>query len=429
MEKPKVILRSCNEYNVDVISKIIEESISDLNLNPCGKIFIKPNVVTANKKYIHHSYTHPNVVTSMVKVLKKRNIEDITVGESGGYGIPSRLFLKEAGYFKMAKNLGINLIDLNEHLLIKTPLLNGKYHKSMLLSKYIKEADFKIWMPKLKYHIFTSITNVLKLNIGILAHKERMLYHDYRIHDKIVDLLEVGYPDLIVSDAIDITYGFESAPYPTRLGAIMISNHPLSIDAVASYIMGYKPEEINHIKMASERGYGSIALENINVGGDIDIEELRAKPKGKSRLFQVLKELDTPIKFYSGYAQNTEVICDGGCEAAVKGCLGTIEKRRPGSLVNAKKGAIVTGIYKGDLIMPEYPVILIGDCTNVCGELKAKKVYRVRGCPVGARDLFIKVPLIFGLPSPMIDLRDASLFIINSILKGLYILKNRIFRK
>ena len=428
MEKPRVILRNCSDYDLSAVSGIIKESIADLNIRIAGKIFIKPNVVSANRKYIHHSYTNPNVVEAMVKFLKEKKLSDITAGESGGYGVPSRLFFKESGYTDLAKKAGFKLVDLNEHPFIKIPLNKGVYHKEMMLSKFIKEADFKIWMPKLKYHIFASITNTLKLNVGILYHKERMLYHDHRIHDKIVDLLEAGYPDLIVSDAIDITYGFESAPYPVRLGALIVSDHPLATDVAASYIMGYAPENVRHLAIASERGYGSLKLDDIILSGDIGIDELRARPKGKTRLFQVLDELDTPIRFFAGFAPDTGRVCDGGCEGALKGCLGTVEKRRPGSLKKAKKGAIVTGIYKGDVIMPDAPVLLIGTCTRVEGRLEAKKVYRVKGCPMGAKDLFIKVPMIFGLPSPMLDKRDAALFITNSVVKGLNILKNRVLK-
>lgn len=426
MTKPRVLLRSCPEYDPDVISEILKKAVSDLNITFSGNIFIKPNVVTANRKYIHHSYTHPAVVAAMAEIVKKSPVGRLTIGESGGYGIPSRMFLKESGYYEMARKIGVDLVDLNEHPVVEKKLVNARWHKHILLSRYIAEADVKIWMPKLKYHIFASITNCLKLNIGILTHRERMLYHDHRIHEKIVDLLEPGYPDLIVSDAIDITYGFESAPYPVRLGLLMIADHPLAVDVVAAHIMGYDPHNVTHLKIAAERGYGSLALEDIDISGDVDLAELKARPKGKNRLFQVLSELDTPIRFFSGEAWDTGRLCDGGCEGAVKGCLGTIEKRSPGSLRRAGAGAIVCGVYHGDVIMPDSPVLLVGDCTRVAGKLAAKKVYRAGGCPIGARDLMIKVPYVFKLPSPMLDARDAALFIWNSVVKVYQILKNRI---
>jgi len=426
--KPRVILRRCEDYSVDKISGIIREATSDLGHDIKGKVFIKPNVVSANREYIHSSYTQPEVVESMVRILRERGVDKITIGESGGYGIPSRLFLKESGYSAMGKRLGVPVVDINEYPSVKVPLLKGVLHHDMLLSELIKEADYKIWMPKLKYHIFASITNALKLNIGILQHSERMLFHDYRIHDKIVDMLEAGYPDLIVSDAIDITYGFESAPYPVKLGILLISDNPLAADAAAAYIMGYKPEDVLHLKIAGERGYGSLKLKDISIEGDADIEKLRAKPKGKTRLFQHLNELDTPIKFFAGYAPGTDTICDGGCEAAVKGILGTIEKRRPGSLKKAKPGAIVQGIYKGDIIMPGLPVLMLGNCTTVEGRLDAGKIYRAKGCPIGVKQLMVKIPRIFGLPSPMLDLRDAYLFVINSVEKTASIFKHKVLR-
>lgn len=426
--KPRVILRKCEDYSVDLISGIIRESTVDLGSEIRGRVFIKPNVVSANRSYISSSYTQPAVVESMAGILKERGVNDIIIGESGGYGIPSRLFLKESGFMEMGKRIGVPVVDMNEYPVEKVQLSRGVLHRDMLLSKLIIDADYKIWMPKLKYHIFASITNALKLNIGILQHSERMLYHDHRIHEKIVDMLEAGYPDLVVSDAIDIAYGFESAPYPVRLGLLLVSDNPLAADAVAAYIMGYKPEDVQHLKIASERGYGSLRLKDISIEGDADIEELRAKPKGKPRLFQHLSELDTPIKFFAGRAPGTDVICDGGCEAAVKGLLGTIEKRRPGSLRKAKPGAIVQGIYKGDIDMPGCPVLILGDCTKIDGTINAKKIYRVAGCPIGVKQLMVKLPGIFGLPSPMLDVRDAVLFITNSIEKAASIFIHRVLR-
>ncbi|HOP31468.1 MAG TPA: DUF362 domain-containing protein [Spirochaetota bacterium] len=426
--RPRVILRQCTDYSVEHITGIIHESVKDLGHQIKGKVFIKPNVVSANREYIHNSYTHPAVVESMVGVLRERNISDIIIGESGGYGIPSRLFLKEAGYFEMAKRIKVPVLDMNEYPSTRIQLTKGTCHKEMMLSDLIREADYKIWMPKLKYHIFASITNALKLNIGILQHSERMLYHDYRIHEKIVDMLEAGYPDLIVSDAIDITYGFESAPYPVRLGVLLISDNPLAADAVASYIMGYNPEDVQHLKIASERGYGSLKLKDISIEGNADIEKLRKKPKGNRRLFQHLDELDTPIKFYAGCVPGTDTICDGGCEAAVKGLLGTIEKKGPGSLKKAKPGAIVHGVYKGNINMPGQPVMLLGDCTRVEGKLIAGKVYRVKGCPIGVKKLMAKLPGVFNLPNPMFDPRDAYLFIINSAEKAASSFKHKILK-
>lgn len=428
-KKKKVILRKCDSYNEDVISGIIKESLVDLGIKPEGKTLIKPNVVTANKGYIFDSYTHPTVIGSAVDVLRSMGTSDITVGESGGYGIPSRLFLKESGYFKMGKEKGVKVVDFNEEKNYKVPLKKGMWHKSMRVAKSLHDADFLVWMPKLKYHICCTITNAIKLNIGILTHAERMLYHDDRLNEKIVDLLEVGFPNVVISDAVKIAHGYESAPKPFDLGLILVSNDPLAADAVGAKILGFKPEEVIHLVMASERGYGSIADKDIEITGDIKVEELANKTKGIVSEYQDIHKVDTPIKFYTGKDPYRGRFCYGGCLAALKGCLGTIDARRPGSVKNARPGGIVTGIYEGDVIHPDGPVLLIGDCTKVLGKLEAKKIKRIKGCPLGTKMLFVTLPRTFGMPSPLFDPRDAVLFIYNSIAKGMKKISNVIFAK
>ncbi len=42
----------------------------------------------------------------------------------------------------------------------------------------------------------------LKLNVGLLLDRERMWNHNYNLDEKIIDLLEVGFPDFIATDAM-----------------------------------------------------------------------------------------------------------------------------------------------------------------------------------------------------------------------------------
>jgi hypothetical protein len=198
----------------------------------------------------------------------------------------------------------------------------------------------------------------------------------------------------------------------------MISNDPVASDVVAAQVLGYKPEQVNHRRIASERGYGSIEPDSVKVLGDIGIAELRQRTKGIVSQFQDMQKLDTRMRFYEGIGPNTQKICYGGCIAAVKGSLGTIDARRPGSLKNAKPGAIVTGIYEGDVDAGGGVCLLIGDCTEVKGTIKnAKRVKRMKGCPIGAVKVTGVLPFAFGMPSPMFDLRDVPLMVINTIEK------------
>ena len=406
MKERWVLLRRVNEYEPTQLKRVVDEGFGLLQKKPHGKVLIKPNCVFANQRYSNFAYTNPELVGTVVDVVRTFGISDLAIGESGGYAVPTRMLFKESGFYAMGRARGVPIVDFNEERYVKTDLKKAKFHKTMLVPRLIHDADFKIWMPKLKYHICCEITNSLKLNIGSLLHKERMLYHDDRLNEKIVDILEIGYPNLIVTDAVIIGHGFESCAKPFHLGLIMVSNDPIASDVVAAQILGYRPDQVQHLRIASERGYGSIDPASVEVLGDLSIAELAAKTKGIVSEFQDMQKLDTPISFYEGLGPNTGQICYGGCMAAVKGCLGTVDARRPGSMKRAKDGAIVTGIYEGDVDAGNGTALLIGDCTEVKGTLKARKVRRVKGCPIGAVQLMGVLPFTFGMPSPLFDLRD-----------------------
>lgn len=418
MKKRKVIIRRCEHYAVDAVTSIIKEAMEELGETPAGRILIKPNVVTANKGYIHHAYTEPRVVESMVSCLRSVDPKaDITVGESGGIGIPTRMFFTDSGYYDMGKRLNLPIRDFNEEETRPVTLTRAKWHKTMLVAKSLFEADYKIWMPKLKFHIVTQITNALKLNMGILTHKERFVFHDDRLNEKIVDLLEIGYPNLIVTDAVIIGKGFESSPYPVDLGALLISNDPIAMDMVAAKIMSYAPEEVLHLVEASQRGYGALDFDDIEITGDVSIDELAEKTKPIESIFQDLQKLDIPIKFYEGINKSSGNICYGGCACSIKGVLGTAEKKYPGTLAAAKEGAIVMGYYKGDVIHPNGVVAFIGDCTDVEGKLEARKVVKFKGCPVMVKDLMIFMLHHFKIKSPAFDMLNLVNLIYYSIVK------------
>ena len=54
------------------IEAIVGESLDDLGIAVEGRrAFVKPNVVSANRRYIHDSYTNPAVVEATVGALKR----------------------------------------------------------------------------------------------------------------------------------------------------------------------------------------------------------------------------------------------------------------------------------------------------------------------------------------------------------------------
>jgi len=389
MKARKVIVRRCDSYDVSVIEKIVDQAIDDLGERPHGKILVKPNVVCSTP-VVRSAHTDTAVAEAVVNVLRRRAAgSEISLGESGGMAIPTRLFFHHAGYSRMAKRLAVPLRDFNEERWARVRLSRAKWHKTILLAKSLYEANYKVWMPKLKFHNACRITNAVKLNIGILTHKERMLYHDDRLDEKIVDLLEVGYPDLIVSDAIEIGYGSEFAPYPYHLGAILIANDPLAMDVVGARVLNYQPEDVGYLVEARDRGYGTLDLRDIEITGDVSIEELSDKTSKMETPYPVdwdVQKVTSPVRFYPGVNPKTGRRCAGGCLNALAGALATSEQYYPGLVAGLRPMGIVIGHYRGDVVHPGEKVALIGSCAGVEGKLVASKIVRIKGCPAKGVD-------------------------------------------
>ena len=389
MKTPTVIARRCDSYDVSALEEIIEDGIRELKEEPKGKILIKPNVVCSTP-VVQSAHTHTSVVEAAVNVLRRMTTgSEIAIGESGGMTIPTRLFFHHAGYSRMARRLAVPLRDFNEERWVRVRLSRAKWHKTLLVAKSLYEASYKIWIPKLKFHNACHITNAIKLNVGILTHKERMLYHDDRLVEKIVDLLEVGYPDLIITDAIEIGHGSEFAPYLYHLGAILIANDPLAIDMAAARILGYQPKDVGHLAEARDRGYGTLDWREVEVKGDVSIEELSDKARKIETPYSVtwdVQKVKSPVSFYPGINPESGRECPGGCLNALAGALATSEQYYPGLVAGLEGMGIVIGYYKGDVIHPGEKVALIGSCADVEGKLLAGKVVRIKGCPVKGMD-------------------------------------------
>lgn len=425
MKVRKVIIRRCEAYDPSLLQQIIQEGIEELGEQPKGKVLIKPNVVFSTRA-VQSAHTHIGVVEATVNALRGLNAgSQVTIGESGGMAIPTRLFFYHAGYSRMAKRLGVPLKDFNEERCVRVKLARARWHKTMLVAKSLYEANYRIWIPKLKFHNACQITNAVKLNVGILTHKERMLYHDDRVNEKIVDLLEVGYPDLVVSDAIEIGHGSEFAPYPYHLGAILIANDPLAVDTVAARILGFQAEDVGHLVEARDRGYGTLDLCDIEITGDVSIEELADRARKIDAPFSVhwdVRKVRTAAKFYPGVNPQTGRECPGGCLNALAGSLATSEQYYPGLVAGLKSMGIVIGHYRGDVLHPGEKVALIGSCAGVDGKLEADKVIRIKGCPAkGVAQAAFLFPRL-GIRTPAWKLSNVLGIAYHSLMKRLMLM-------
>ena len=399
-EKAKVILRRADAYDPALVARIIREGLDEFGLAPRihGKITIKPNVVMAHHKVTPSAYTRPEFLDGLLTVLeeKTQGEAEISVAEKCGAAIPTSRMFRRAGYYRLRKKHRFKLRPIEEARKKTVRLEKGKVHRKVRTSREIAERDFLIYAPKLKTNALAhGLTAALKLNIGILCDGERMWNHNYNLDEKVVDLLEIGHPDFIATDAIEVSFGGNHlTQHGHPLGVIIMATDPLAHDVVCAHIFHLDPEKIGHLAAARARGYGSLDRGDIEIRGDISLQEIRERTKTWETGFIRADDVDCNIKIRSG-----EPYCTGGCHGVFLDWLYMIRDRKPKLWAKLPAWTTVIGKYKGDITADR--LLLIGACTEIEGRVKAKRKIRIRGCPPKHKTLVLLLFLRAGIINPL----------------------------
>ncbi len=428
-QKHQVIIRRCPDYDdVDRIRGIVAEGMEEMGARPQGKVLLKYNMVFAHPRMGRHPYTNPRVLEAIVDVLAARpEVEKVVLGERTGVYVPTRYHFSKAPYAFLKKKPKVEICFFDEDKLIEVELKKGGFHKRLRFARTILESDYKVYAPKLKHHVTTRLTCALKLNIGICDQKERLCGHDWHLEEKIADLYEVGRPDFIVVDAVDIGQKNEIFPEPLRLGAIMMGTSSVAVDSVAARIIGFEPDRIEHLRIARARGWEPVSDDQIELKSELGWDEIRDKTKNFDYSFSDLAKIDTPIRFFLGTYPGGKEPCWGGCINMLKGALAGFEAYKAGSLERARPLALVVGEYEGDVDGQGRPVLLVGDCARVKGRIQGR-TRRIPGCPVGIPIFTLLAPFFLGIPSPLLGEKPAELFNFPAqiVLSYLHKFKNRV---
>lgn len=422
----KVIIRRAPDYNSKTISKIIKEGLNEFGLGSkaCGQITIKPNVVVAHDKVAPSAFTRPEFLDGLLYALEDRgkNKSKIVIAEKCGAGLPTSRMFRRAGYYTLKKKHKIKLLPIEESKKKTVSLQKGLIHDKVTTAREILENDFLIYTPKLKSNCLAQgLTGAIKLSMGILLDKERIWNHNFNLDEKITDLLEVGFPDFIATDAIEIALGGNQfTQHGKDLGIVLMAKNPVAHDVVCAHILGLDPQHIHHLRLAHERGYGPLSLDEIEIEGDVSLEDVQEKTKTWDIGMIRVDEVDCGIRVLCG-----EPYCSGGCHGIFLDWLYMIKDRKPKLWRNLPPWTVIIGKYNGDVSARR--LMVIGTCSEIQGKIKAGKSRRIKGCPPKHKDLVLWLFLKAGILNPLFRFNliiDGYFYLFLSWLKGL--IKSRI---
>lgn len=169
---------------------------------------------------------------------------------------------RDSGYTKWAEEKGVDLINLSE-----TPVVNFDFGPDSALgtekvSMMAIQADLIISVPAMKTHLLTGVTLAMKNMYGTFPDIDKAKFHKKSIESVIYEINSAFTPNLVI---IDGTVGGEAvgplSARPLYYQTIIASDDVVQADSVAGQMIGYKPLDITHIRMAYEAGLGDASIQ------------------------------------------------------------------------------------------------------------------------------------------------------------------------
>jgi hypothetical protein len=194
-------------------------------------------------------------------------------------------------------------------------------------------------------------------------------------------LQEVISPGFIAIDGIVAGEKTMLTPRPFPLGLIIMGVNPVAVDAVCTHIARLDPWEVDHIRIAHERNIGPIDLDQIEVSGDVTLEQAQRLSEGfelsLDRVEGIFNGDKSGLETYAGPPPEPEKTdyCWGGCPGALFEAMQVIQAIQPEVYDEVRRIHLVFGAYEGEIPAgPGERVVFVGDCAQYSGEICGKPV-------------------------------------------------------
>ena len=381
-ERPQVILRFCDAYDVPTIRTIIRDGLRQMKIHPSGRTLLKPNLVSSGNLF-DHAYTRSEFTEGVLLALRDEDeggMTELAVGERSGITIPTRYAFTGAGYDQMLRRLKVKRYCFDEEQQVEFHLDHqGRLRDYIFIPEAITKTEFFVNCPKYKAHPWTTVTFSMKNYIGLQDDRHRLIDHDHHLNQKVADLQYIIQPKFIAADAIIAGEGRMLTPLSFDMKLIIMGNNQVAFDAVCCQIIGIDPLTVEHILLAYERGFGPVDLTQIDITGDVTLEQARERSRGfRKGLIRVEDYFrDTKIKTYAGVPSKNESCdyCWGGCPGALEEAIEILRQFDEKTDNKMPPIHLVFGAYNGPIdAKPGEKVIFMGNCAEWQGTIAEESV-------------------------------------------------------
>ena len=250
-------------------------ALNKIDLSPAKgkKVLLKPNAGRLASKG-EGITTDPQVVAAAIDAFKQAGA-DVSVGESPITGVNAMEAFESTGITAVTLERNCRLIDMDKRPFVPLEIPEGRAIKEIKVCADVFDHDIIVSIPVMKIHMHTIATLSLKNMKGCLWRRSKVDLHmlpmlndmnEIPLNVAIADMSGVLRPHLSI---VDGTVGMEgmgpSGGKAKKLGLVVVGTDAFAVDSIACRLMGLCAEDIPHLRMGAERGYGLIDIEKIKI--------------------------------------------------------------------------------------------------------------------------------------------------------------------
>lgn len=252
-------------------------------------VVLKPNFNTADPA---PGSTHNDTLRSLILAIQQMEARQITLAERSGPGDSTRTVMEKKGIFRLAQELGFNILNLEEvspEGWVKVEPKESHWSRGFHFPRIYIEAESIVQTCCLKTHAYGGhFTLSLKNAVGLVplaGYPYMGELHSSPYQRQMIAEINTAYlPDLVVLDGVEaFVDGGPSRGTKVEAGVMLAGTDRVAIDAVGVAILrllGTTPEvsrgpifEQEQIARAAELGLGVSSAKQIQlVTGDAKSE-------------------------------------------------------------------------------------------------------------------------------------------------------------
>ena len=224
-------------------------------------VTIKPNIGW-DRTPLHAANTNPRVIAELVRLVFDAGAKRVTVTDAS-CNEPNRCF-QRSGIWRAAHDVGAHVILPAEHR-FRSMRLGGEVLDEWPVYRPLVDADKVINVPVAKHHNLARFTGGMKNWYGLLGGRRNRLHQNIDV--SIADLATFLQPTLTVMDATRVL--LRNGPQGGNIAdakdmhTVIASTDQVALDAYACQLIGVDREDLPYVKMAHERGLGTMFWETL----------------------------------------------------------------------------------------------------------------------------------------------------------------------